>query len=516
MKKATVETAYGKVRGTTKNGVHSFKGIPYGGPTDGPNRFMPPTPPTPWSGVKETVRYGQACWQPSYGLIRPDFHGGGGIDSMGEDCLVLNVWTRGLNDNGKRPVMVWFHGGGFITGSGNELPYYDGASLAETYDVVVVSVNHRLGVYGYLHLGELCGERYAGSGNAGILDLKAALEWVRDHIALFGGDPGKVMIFGESGGGAKVSVLMAMPAAKGLFHRAAVQSGPCLRVLTVEEATRNAEGFLDLVRVSPDRIDDLHKFRTDVLNNAWLHYTRGGNLPGGDQTTPVLDGRNIPVHPFDPVAAPTASRVPLIIGTNKDEMTLFLSINMTDGQSIEYDEPSMRSTILRRARRWINGQVMKARLEDLIATYRKGMPKATPSDLLIAITSDQTRIGSILLAERKQAGGKAPVYMYLFTWESPVSRGRLKSAHTFEIPYVFNNVDSSIRLIGHSPERFKLAANMSKAWAAFARTGNPNHKGIPRWPKYTTEKCSTMLFNNECIVENDPGKIERKAWDGII
>lgn len=516
MKDAIMETAYGKVRGTTEDGVYSFKGIPYGGPTDGPKRFMPPVPPEPWSGIRDATRYGQSCWQPSFGLIRPDIHGGGGIDAMGEDCLVLNVWTRGLNDNRKRPVMVWLHGGGFITGSGNELPYYSGASLARTYDVVVVSVNHRLGVYGYLHLGELCGEKYASSGNAGILDLVAAFEWVRDNIATFGGDPGNVMIFGESGGGAKVSLLMAMPTAKGLFHRAVVQSGPGLRMLTLEEATRNARGFLELVRVNPERIDALHKFRTDVLNNAWLEYTKGGAIAGGEQTTPVVDGKIIPTHPFDPVAAPTASHVPLIIGSNKDEMTLFLSIDQRNGQSLEYDEETMRKTIMGRIRRWVDRKAMTAKLENLIATYRQTRPGATPNELLIAITSDQTRVSSIRLAERKSAGGTAPVYMYLFTWESPVSRGRLKSAHTFEIPFVFNNVDPSIRLVGNAPERLTLAANMSKAWVAFTRSGNPNHEGTPHWPTYTTEKRATMIFDTECRVENDPQSKERKAWDEII
>jgi para-nitrobenzyl esterase len=247
-----------------------------------------------------------------------------------------------------------------------------------------------------------------------------------------------------------------------------------------------------------------------------LEYTKGGAIASGEQTTPVVDGKIIPTHPFDPVAAPTASHVPPIIGSNKDEMTLFLSIDQRNGQSLEYDEETMRKTIMGRIRRWVDRKAMTAKLENLIATYRQTRPGATPNELLIAITSDQTRVSSIRLAERKSAGGTAPVYMYLFTWESPVSRGRLKSAHTFEIPFVFNNVDPSIRLVGNAPERLTLAANMSKAWVAFTRSGNPNHEGAPHWPTYTTEKRATMIFDTECRVENDPQSKERKAWDEII
>jgi para-nitrobenzyl esterase len=515
MTDVVAETVYGKVEGETIDSIHWFRGIPYGAPTGGQNRFKPPTPPKPWAGVREATRYGMSCWQPGEANIRTDLLENG-IDAMGEDCLVLNVWTRGLNDQGKRPVMVWIHGGGFTNGSGNAMVFYDGAALAKGHDVVVVTVNHRLGVFGYLHLEDVAGEEFAGSGNAGMLDLVAALEWVRDNIASFGGDPGKVMIFGESGGGAKVSTLLAMPAAKGLFHTAAIESGPGLRMRTLEEATSHTRAFLELVGVSPDRIEALQKFRADVLNRAWIEFTKEGTAPGGNQTAPVVDGKILPVHPFDPVPAPSGVDIPVIVGTNKDEQTLFLALNRVTGRPIDYDEETVRKIILSRTRRGSDSSVMAERLDDVIAVYRRTRPGITPSELLIAITTDQMRVASIRLAERKAAAGGAPAYMYLFTWESKASWGRLKSAHTFEIPFVFNNAAMPLRLFRDAPERFRLAAEMSGAWAAFARSGNPDHAGIPHWPAYDAKDRATMIFGKETHVENDPASEERKAWQGII
>ena len=514
-KDIVIETAYGKVRGMVEKGVYSFKGIPYGGPTGGANRFMPPTPPKPWPGIKNATEYGPACWQPMEYFTKREFDllGPLGINAMSEDCLVLNVWTRGVNDQGKRPVMVWLHGGGFFAGSGERNPLTDGASLARTGDIVVVSVNHRLGVFGYLHLGEIAGENYASSGNAGMLDLVAALEWIRDNIAMFGGDPGNVTIFGQSGGGAKVCILMAMPAAKGLFHRAIAESGICLRAKTLEEATSTARGFLDLLGVSPNNVGILHEMRADMIHSAWMALPPTAWIPTGKaQFHPVVDGKTLPAHPFHPAAAPTASDVPLIVGTTKDEMTYML---YRDPRFGKYDEATMREGIIG-SLKGRNVEITPERVEDLIVIYRRTRPGATPHDLLVAVTSDIHRSGSIQIAERKIAGGTAPVYMYLFTWESPALNGMLKACHVLEIPFAFNNVDPPPGIVGDTPERFELAEKVSGAWAAFARSGAPNHGGIPHWPAYTTEERATMIFDTDCRVENNPYSEERKAWDGIF
>jgi para-nitrobenzyl esterase len=426
---------------------------------------------------------------------------------------VLNVWTPGLKDNAKRPVLVWIHGGGYLTESGNHTPFYNGALLAKTYDVVVVSVNHRLGIFGYLHLGEILGEQYATSGNNGMLDLVEALKWVRDNIDQFGGNPGNVMVFGESGGGAKVSTLLAMPVAKGLFHRAVVQSGPGLRAKPSEEATIRAKEFLDVVHVTPDRTRWLHEMKAYVIYLAWMSLSEGAERAGGDMS-PVVDGRVLPAHPFDPVAAPTAADVPLIIGTNKDE---YLFMMMRDPLFGQYNEAQMHQRVEALLAQRFGPRKASEQASSLIEGYRRTRPKATPHDILAAIGSDRFRIASVRLAERKAAGGPAPVYMYLFTWESEVSRGRLKSAHSFEIPFVFNYMnDPSVLFLGNKPERLKLAKAMSGAWVAFARSGNPNHDGLVKWPPYSADNRATMLFNIDCRVEKDPFGEERKLWEGII
>jgi para-nitrobenzyl esterase len=515
MKDVVVETIYGKVRGATRNGVHSFKGIPYGGPTGGRNRFMPPTLPEPWPGIKDTTRYGLSCWQVTGGLTKQDFDllGPSGINSMSEDCLVLNVWTSGVKDQRKRPVMVWLHGGGYFEGSGDAHWYYDGESLARTEDVVLVTVNHRLGVFGYLHLGEIAGEKYASSGNAGMLDLVAALEWVRDNIASFGGDPDNVTIFGQSGGGGKVCLLLAMPAAKGLFHHAIAESGICLKGKTVDEATQTTRDFLNVIGVSPNNIDVLHEMRPDMIYSAWMALPPTAWIPKGKaQFHPVMEGKTLPAHPFYPVAASTSSDVSLLIGTNKDEMNFML---YRDPQFGKYDEATLRQGIVGSLKgRFID--ITPDQLEHLITTYRHTRPGSTPHDLLIGITSDIHRMGSIRIAELKAAGGSASVFMYLLTWQSPAMNGMLKACHVVEIPFVFNNVEPAIGIIGNSPDRFILAKSMSGAWTAFARSGNTDYEGIPRWPAYTEKERATMIFNTACRVENDPCSEERNAWAGII
>ena len=324
--RAVVETTAGKVRGGIADGVHIFRGVPYGASTEGDGRFMPPRPPANWSGVRDTLEYGYGSPQTPYNLERPS-----GISwftpfwpaEQSEDCLRLNVWTPAL-DGGKRPVLVWFHGGGYSRGSGASSSY-DGINMASRGDVVSVTVNHRLNVFGYAGLGELLGSDFVHAGNAGMLDLVLSLEWVRDNVERFGGDPENVLIFGESGGGAKVSTLLAMPGAAGLFHRAVIQSGPALRVETTTNATRTAQYLLDELDLGPRDIDALRRVPTQRLLEAGNAATaRAAREGGGRGFRPVI-GPDIPDHPFDPIGPEFSATVPVMIGSNRHERTLFVA-----------------------------------------------------------------------------------------------------------------------------------------------------------------------------------------------
>jgi para-nitrobenzyl esterase len=502
---ATVDTAAGKVRGTLNRGIHSFKGIPYGASTAGANRFMPPVKPQPWSGVRDAIRFGHQAPQNMRltDVLAPQADLAEGFD---EDCLVLNVWTPAVNDGRKRPVMFWLHGGGFAQESGS-WPWIDGAALARRGDVVVITVNHRLNLFGYLHLGDIGGEKYAASGNAGMLDIVAALEWVRDNIAQFGGDAGNVMIFGESGGGAKVSTLLAMPAAKGLFHRAAIQSGSWLRGIPREDATVTAKAVLAELGISASQLDELQRVPVQKL----LSLKAGAMVPLPPRRgalrmgySPVVDGKILPQHPFDPVATPVSADIPLLVGCTRDEATLFY---LRDESVFSIDEPGLQARVLE-----MQDPPGAAKL---IETYKKAHPRATPSEIFLLIASDRlARRDAIRLSERKVAQGKAPVYMYLFTWKSPAQNGRLRAPHTVEIPFVFDNTDIPT-VMTKSPTAKALAEKTSNAWIAFARSGDPNHAGLPKWPAYSTSERATMLFDTVCRVENDPGSVERRAWNEI-
>lgn len=482
MPEVIASTTAGELRGLRSDrGVCAFKGIPYAAPPVGRLRFLAPAPPLPWAEVRDATAYGASCPQPEGpGLASAD------RVPTSEDCLVLNVWTPALAGR-HRPVLVWFHGGGYAMGSGSS-PLYDGAALAGRGDAVVVTVNHRLGPLGYLHLGDLSDEpELAASGNAGLLDLVAALEWVQREIHGFGGDAGNVTVFGESGGGAKICALLAMPAAAGLFHRAVVQSGALLRVRSVAGGTRTAEVVLGELGISRRSLDRLWQVPAAALVEASLKL---GRRVDGRALVPVLDGTVLPRHPEQALAEGTAHDVPVIVGSNRDEGAAMLPDSL--------DGAELRTRLT-----YLFGDTNVGAIE---ATYRREYPQASSVDhLSYAVSDSGMRLGAIRLAELKAASSSStPVYEYFFTYELGGRAG-----HGYEIAFVFDNLGPGAR----SGARRALADEMSEAWLAFARSGDPNHPGLAPWPPFRMPDRSTMIFQRgESAAARDPSAATRELW----
>ncbi len=504
---AIVETKAGKVRGAVRDGVYTFKGIPYARDTAAAARFLPARSMAPWTGVRPALSFGPCCPQVVRGGWRNDetaFIYDWDDGYPGEDCLRLNVWSGGVGGK-PRPVMFWIHGGGYETGSSQELPAYDGERLARRGDLVFVSVNHRLGPFGFLDLSQFGPAKYAMSGNAGQLDLVTALEWVRDNIAAFGGDPGNVTIFGQSGGGAKVSTLMAMPSAKGLFHKAIVESGSLLNVGDTAYTHRLAEAVLKALDLSSGDLDKLAQVPPTALVAAGEKAKNA--MPKAPPGTinlgwaPVADGKAIPGSTWSAGAPAISAGVPMIIGTNLNEF----SPSLGNAALEELDETKAQATA-----KSFGGASPAA-----WAAFRAADPKAKPVEILSRIVSAQFRAPAVIQAQVKAKQSAGLAYLYRFDYNPrTVLDGRVRAFHCAEMAYAFDNVERCLNATGGTPEARALSAKMSDAWIAFARTGNPNHPGLPHWPAVSANAAPNMLFDAVCVVKDDPDRAERAALKG--
>lgn len=497
------------MRGFEKDGIQTFLGIAYGADTSGAGRFMPPRPAEPWTGVRLAYRYGDIAPQPPRQPASLDDSGfmedallnqlQGGWES--EDCLRLNVWTPAL-DTGKRPVMVWLHGGHYALGSGHDLAAYEGTNLAHRGDVVVISLNHRLNVLGHLNLSR-CGEAFAASPNVGMLDIVLALQWVRDNIAAFGGDPDRVTIFGQSGGGGKVTTLMAMPAATGLFHRAIVQSNCALRQMDIDTSLAMTDAVLNELGMADADVVQLQNLPYEQLSRAELAaVAKLAPQPNPARRNrrirwePVVDGKILPRHGGWPDAPQGSASVPLLVGTTLNEFTHAIGRPGVEHMTFEQVADDFSSSFGPSA-------------EEVMSTFRKIYPEARPFDILSRAYSATIRECAVQHAQGKAALGAAPAWLYWFCWQTPLLDGRPRAYHNAELPFVFNNVDHCWPATGGGADAVELGKAISDAWIAFARHGNPAHSGLPDWPSVTPDGAQTMIFDTISRFETNPDQAER-------
>ena len=491
------DTLSGKVRGHLDRDIRIFKGIPYARA----ERFGAPKAATPWAGVRDALAFGAMSPQ-SRGAVGSLFASWTFDKEMSEDCQLLNIWTPGLRDGVKRPVMVWLHGGDFSSLSGSR-NVFDGTRLCRKGDVVVVTLNHRLNLFGYLHLAELA-SGFPDAANAGMLDIVAALQWVKTHIAEFGGDPANVTIFGQSGGGAKVTTLMAMPAAQGLYHKAIVQSGSYyLQAMDAATGTRQTLALLEALDIKVGDAARLASLPTERLVEGLAKAMRG---PARANYRPVVDGRHLPAGPWSPQAPALSASIPLMVGTTATEMTLLTGSR--DASAFTLDEAGLRQ----RMAAWFRPEDF----DKVIATFRQSRPKASASDLFFAMDTDKfTREGAWQQVERRVAQQAAPAWLYELDWVTPVDGGKWGSPHSLDLAMVFDNVAVSASMVGTGPEAQRVADQMSAAWLAFARNGRPNAPGVPTWPAYDTNRRATMVFDEQSRVIEDFRGEERILLAGL-
>jgi len=514
-----VDTVEGRLRGSRENGVCIFRGVRYAGAPLGPARFKAAPPLAKWSGVRDALAWGHPAVQ------APGQVFGVGEPAPDEDCLFLNVWTPAVNDGRKRPVMFYCHGGGFWAGSGASV-FQDGSNLARENDVVVVQSNHRLGIMGYLFLADVFGEAYAESANAGLLDIVAALDWTNRNIEAFGGDPSNVMVWGESGGGAKTSCIYAMPAAAPYFHKASIESGPGVRMTDREQANRTTSWVLDQLGLTPGQAHRLVDMPAARLLEVQLKRSpndvmslyggrRGLGASGLGGFSPVVDGLVLPAHPFDPSAPEVSAGKPLIVGSNRDEIVFFY-MNSPDKSVFALGEAALAEHI---------EKIFGVDAQKLLTAYRRGRPDVSPSAIAVAIESAAfSGAGSIAIAERKAEQNHAPVFMYLLTDHINTTVAgtnyQIGAAHAMDIRLKFDNLaPSEARFPSLSKEEHAdhalAAKNMSHMWASFARSGRPEAPGQPSWPAYDLQTRSTMMISAHCHISSDPYPGEREAWAGI-